>query len=426
MADAASKPKNPVFSELQSLTRIEKFFIFFSMLTGFLISFEYSTTRPPSSAIFLTTFSSNMIPWVWLISVPFNLSVVYLYNRYLPKIGPVRMLGIISAIVSVMHLVCAFALHHFPQFIFFQFIWKDIYILLMFKQLWSMIHSTITVSRAKYLYGCIFGMGTLGSIIGSFIPGFCAVGLGSERLFLCTLPIYLLLYWSYSQAFKRSGLYGTFFSKDLTEDPRPQESFALIRRSPFLITVLLLVIFMQVSVGLMDYQFNAHLETNIIDKDLKTEYVGRMIGLTNICSGILQFVGGFLMVHLFGVRGSHLFVPFILLGNALVCWMIPSFAIVSLSYILIKAIDFSLFGVIREMLYIPMKLDEKFRAKAIIDVFAYRSSKALVSICILSLQFLVAKELLGIVNVLSIAVFLGWIAVVFFLLRKVAPAIHLK
>ncbi len=368
------------------------------MLTGFLIAFEYAATRHSSSAIFLTVFSSNMIPWVWLVSVPFNLTVVYLYNRYLPRIGPVRMIGIISLIVGTVHLVCSFALHDFPQFIFFQFVWKDIYILLMFKQLWSMIHSTITVSRAKYLYGCIFGMGTIGSIFGSLIPGFCAVGIGSEQLFLCTIPIYLLLYWTYRNAYKRSALHGTFFSKDLTEDPSPKESFALIQRSPFLITVLLLVIFMQVSVGLMDYQFNAHLEMNIFDKDLRTEYVWRMVGITNLFSGILQFVGGFLMVHILGVRGSHLFVPFILLGNAFVCWTIPSFSIVSISYILIKAIDFSLFGVIREMLYIPMKLDEKFRAKAIIDVFAYRSSKALVSVCILCLHFCIAKDLLGIVG----------------------------
>ncbi len=412
--------------ESQSFNRIEKLFIFFSMLTGFLISAEYAITRPSSSAIFLTVFSSQAIPWVWLISVPFNLFIVYLYNRFLPKIGPLRMIGMVSAFVSAIHLVCAFALQYVPQFIFFQFILKDIYILLMFKQLWSMIHSTIPASKAKYLYGWIFGMGTLGAVVGSLIPGFCAVEVGSEALFLYTLPIYLILFWSYASAFKRSFLNSISFSSDLTIDPRPRESFALIRRSPFLIAVLCLVIFMQVSVGLMDYQFNAHIEMNIGDKDLRTEYIGRMSGLTNLLSGVFQFIGGFLMIRVFGMRGSHLFVPLILLGNAIICWMIPSFAIISLSYVLIKSIDFSLFGVIREMLYIPMKLDEKYRAKAIIDVFAYRSSKALVSICILSLQLLVGIEILGLVSGLAIAVFLGWIGVVLFLLRKAVPAIQLK
>ncbi len=99
---------------------------------------------------------------------------------------------------------------------------------------------------------------------------------------------------------------------------------------------------------------------------------------------------------------------------------------ISFSYIFIKSVDFSLFGVIREMLYIPMKMDEKFRAKAIIDVFAYRSSKALVSVCILGLQLFLGFEILSITSAVSTAVFLGWIAVVVFMLRKVAPEIQIS
>jgi ATP/ADP translocase len=412
---------NPVVSEIKSFSRVEKLFIFFSMLAGFSIAAEYAATRPSSSAIFLSVFSSHAIPWVWLVSVPINFFVIYLYNRFLPKWGPLRMVGVVAAIVSLVHLSCAFFLHLAPQFILVQFILKDIYILLMFKQLWSMIHSTIAASRAKYLYGSIFGMGTLGAIGGSLIPSFFAVDVGSEHLFLCTIPLYLVLYFSYAAAYKRSPFQTGSFHQDLTIDPRPQEAFGLIRRSPFLVAVLLLVVFMQVSVGLMDYQFNAHLEFHILEQDLRTEYVGRIVGITNILSLILQFVGGFLMVHVFGVRGSHLFVPLLLLSNSLVSLVCPTFVMISFAYVFIKSVDFSLFGVIREMLYIPMKLDEKFRAKAIIDVFAYRSSKALVSICILALQFFIGSEILAFTSVLSTAVFLGWIAVVVFMLRKVAP-----
>ena len=36
------------------------------------------------------------------------------------------------------------------------------------------------------------------------------------------------------------------------------------------------------------------------------------------------------------------------------------------------------------MLYVPLQPDEKYRAKAIIDVFAYRTSKAFASLLILS------------------------------------------
>jgi AAA family ATP:ADP antiporter len=407
-----------ILSELSQFTRAQKWFVFFAMATGFLIASEYAITRPASSAMFLSLFSSKAIPWVWLISVPFNLLIIYLYNRFLPRLGPLKIIGAIGLATVCVNLTAAFSPLFFPSFIFLQFIWKDIYILLMFKQLWSMIHSTIPSGRAKYLYGLIFGMGTLGSIIGSTVPSFFAVGLGSQHLFLFTLPLYTMLYLSYRAAFQRSALNTGSFLNDLTLDPHPKEGFSMIRRSGFLMAVLTLVIFMQVSVGLMDYQFNIHLENNIFEQDLRTEYCGRLVGLTNILSGAFQFLGGFLMIHFLGIRGSHLFIPFVLLSNAIFCWILPSFAIISFSYAFLKSIDFSLFGVIREMLYIPLRLDEKFRAKAIIDVFAYRSSKAFVSLCMLMLQFSAGAYLLQIASLLSIAVFLAWIIVISFFFKK--------
>ena len=58
---------------------------------------------------------------------------------------------------------------------------------------------------------------------------------------------------------------------------------------------------------------------------------------------------------------------------------------VSFVFAAFKSIDFSLFNVTKEMLYIPLKTDERFRAKSVIDVFAYRTCKAFAAIAILAL-----------------------------------------
>jgi ATP/ADP translocase len=89
--------------------------------------------------------------------------------------------------------------------------------------------------------------------------------------------------------------------------------------------------------------------------------------------------------------------------------------------VFLKSIDFSLLGVIREMLYVPLKLDEKFRAKAIIDVFAYRSAKAIVSLGTLILQLVAGIYLLKITALISICVFVGWLVMLTVFLRKQIP-----
>jgi ATP/ADP translocase len=413
---------NKIRAEFISFQRSEKLFCLFIMLVAFFIAAEYGITRPASNALCITLFSSKIFPWLWLATVPLNLSIVAFYNRFLPSVGPLKMMGILAAATIAVNTSAAFLIQDFPGYALFQFIWKDIYVLFMFKQLWSLIHTTIAASRAKYLYGIIYAMGTVGSIAGGMLPSFFAVKLGSEQLFLFTFPAYLFLFFFYWKAFKHSAVQEKGFLQNAPEEKA--QGFGTVFRSPLLFSVLALVVMMQASVALMEYQFNIHLEMNIADLDLRTEYVGRMLSLTNLLSGTLQFVGSFLLVHTLGIRGSHLAIPLALLANAVGMVFIPSFALVSFSVLIIKAIDFSLFGVIREMLYIPMKVDEKFRAKAVIDVFAYRTSKALVSLCVLGLQLFAGLELLRWVSYITVGILLLWLGVVWFLLRRhyMAPA----
>ncbi|HSX26212.1 MAG TPA: hypothetical protein VLE89_04305, partial [Chlamydiales bacterium] len=58
---------------------------------------------------------------------------------------------------------------------------------------------------------------------------------------------------------------------------------------------------------------------------------------------------------------------------------------------------------------------------AIIDIFAHRTSKALVSLCVLALQALAGAALLPSVNALSIAVFIAWMGLVLVMFKKYAP-----
>jgi len=411
-------------SEIREMDLTEKLFVAFAMVVCFCVAGEYAITRPASTSIFLSFYSTKHLPFVWLATVPLNLLIVSLYNRFLPRLGPLNMLALTIFLVAAINASCAFLVSSTPSLIFLQFVWKDVYILLMFKQLWSLIHTTIPQAKAKYLYGLIYGMGTVGSILCSLIPSFLAIDVGSNVLFLFTLPLYAVLFWAYRKAFSKSALTGQVFQKVIEEDPcKLKDSFSLLRKNSFLMALLLLVVFMQVSVGLMEYQFNSYLELNIAELDERTAYCGRITGIVNALSGLFQCVGSFFLVHMLGLRGSHLFIPCILFANMLVFLCFPSFAMISSAFVFLKSVDFSLFGVIREMLYIPLRLDEKFRAKAIIDVFAYRTSKALASCLIILLQFIAGVYLLSWVSYISLAIFVCWLILVVKLFEKSQPVI---
>ncbi len=392
------------------------YFLFFALVVGFFISAEYGATRPVSHALFLSVFSSQIVPWAWLAIIPLNFVVVSCYNRFLPRIGPMKMIWIIGALIMAINFVSALSLRSFPQWIFFQFVWKDIYILLMFKQLWSMIHTTIDPGRAKYLYGLFFGIGAIGAIGGNQIPAYFAVLFGSETLFFLTLPFYLILLLAYSAAYRYSGLQGKNLTSSAEEPFR--ESWAMLRSSSYLKSLLFLVIFMQMVSALFEYQFNWHLERMIQDKDLLAAYCGRLMGIINCINGALQFAGVFLIVRVLGLRNAHLLVPMVLWVSAFCSWFFPYFTMISLSFITVKSMDYSLFGVLRELLYPALKTDEKFRAKALIDVFAHRTSKSTASLLILLLQGIAGIYLLPLLTCVALLLCSLWIAVVYFMFKK--------
>ena len=397
-------------------SKSEKLFVLGAMLCGFFIQADYSIIRPVSNSLFIHAYSAQAFPYAWLAGVPINLLLVLLYNHFLPKLGPFRMFFATICAILFGNLFCALFIDKIAFLPFLFYVWKEVYIMLMFQQLWSVIHTTIKMTQAKFLYGVLFGIGGLGAIFGSTVPGFFAVQVGSESLLFLTVPIYVLLLFSYLLLIKNSSP----LSFDSTSEKAIPflDGLQLIRSSRFLKFILLIVIFMQIATSLIDYQFNSFLQEKLPLKDMRTEFAARIFGIMHFVTLGLQFLGSFLLVHLMGLRFSHFIVPVLLLLNASCSLFFPIFGMVALSFVTIKSFDFSLFGVIKEMLYIPLKVEEKFKAKALIDVFAHRTAKALSSFLILFLQMALPFSNLKLLSWVNIFIFGVWIYIAFRFLRK--------
>lgn len=408
-----------LLEEYRSYSSAEKLFIFLIMLCSFAITGEAAITRATANSVFLSAYTVKLFPMAWLASVPLNFIIVAFYNRFLPRLGCARML-VLSILTAIgINIYSAFYLSSISFLPFLLYLWKDISIILMFQQLWSVIHATINISRAKYLYGIFFGMGGIGSVIGSLVPGFLAVSFGSEKLLLTTIPYYLFIMGCYCWALRVRERIATVqnisaMSKDSTD---VFGGLKLIRGSVFLKFILIIVVAMQVSSTILDYQFNSFLQNVFSVQDLRTQFLGQFFGLVNFINVFLQFIGSYLLVRMVGLKSSHLMIPFFLGLNAIAFISWPTFIMMCACFGSIKAMDYSLFGILKEMLYIPLKVDEKFKAKAIIDVFAYRTSKAAASLLIIALQYFVVVRLDLFLSWSVVAIFTVWMVSVVFLFK---------
>jgi AAA family ATP:ADP antiporter len=410
-----------VFSDFFIKTSFyQKVFVALALSCSFLINLEASITKAVSNSLFIHAYGYEFLPYAWLALVPLNFLVVNFYNKFIPRIGLFYMFSCTTFITVVFSIVAAFFVFDVQGLPFCFYLWKDIYILLMFQQLWAMLAATISSDQAKFLYGLFWGVGGIGAVVGSFFPGFMATLIGTEKLLLVTLPFYGLLLLSYLGALKVRNIH---LAKEPIEfDQKKPSSFLegakLIGKSKILLFILLIVIFMQVASTLLDFQFNRTLAEHISQKDLRTEYLGRFFGIVNGTNVFLQFFGSYFVLNFMGVKRTHFFIPlylgFLLTGQL----FFPTFLLLSLSYGSIKALDYSIFGIVREMLYIPLRVEEKFQGRAVIDVFVYRTAKALASCCIISFGFFTTYKLSPLITKLLIFIFFIWALTVIFLLKN--------
>ncbi|MGL5627361.1 MAG: Npt1/Npt2 family nucleotide transporter [Candidatus Rhabdochlamydia sp.] len=413
--------------ELNKFSKTERLFIIGAMLCGFFILADYSIIYPVSNSLFISTYGTQFFPFAWLVSIPLNLLLVGLYNKYLPRLGCLKTYLILAGSIVSINYCCALFIKQFSFLSFFLYVWKDVYVMLMFQQLWSVIHSTVSLKRAKYLYGIFFGVGGLGSLAGSLLPGFFAVKMGSESLLYMTLPLYACLTAAYVLTLKKSNA-GLSLQLEEKKDARDalMHGIKLVLNSRVLIFIALSVLFMQLSATLIDYQFNTFLEKAIIGKDLRTQYTGRMQAIGLSFTVFMQFFGAYLFVQKVGIKGLHIALPVLLCLMNILCFAFPSFGIVTFTVILLRSYNSSLFSIIKEMLYIPLNSDQKFRAKAFIDVFLFRFAKIFASLIILSLQIVLTSYLLPVLNWISICICVTWIAFAVYLFKKITPSLEPK
>ncbi len=380
----------------------ESRFFLSALICGFCIAFQYAIIRPVSHSVFIDLCGMKAFAYAWMVMIPLNFICVGLYNRFLPVLGCFKICFIFTALV-VLSLLCGFLyIGHAASYAFGFYVWKEVYIMLFFQQLWSVVHATVSKEKAKRWYGFLFAAGALGGVLGSMIPGICAEKVGSISLMLYGLPVFPVLLVFYHLLLK----HGKHQQMDREQKPSFMEGFLLIRKSSLLVFILLLVTLMQVSSALVEYQFNTLLAAHSPDVDARTAYTGKVLAYVNAMTVFLQLVGTTLCLRVLGLKGGHILIASILCLNSISLAFFPVFGLATVAYTTIKAFDFSLFGILKEMLYLPLKIEEKFQAKAVIDVFAYRTAKAIASLLVITAPlFLVLWE--------SVILCLFWLCAVF-------------
>lgn len=336
----------------------------------------YEFIRSASTVLFKQAYGAENLPLV-MAAMPLVIFLgVAAYGRTLSLLGPRRTLLVTSLGSGLLIFACYLMLLSGSKTITpVLFLLKEFYIVLLIEQYWSYINSSVSSETAKRVNGPITGISGLGGAIGGNLVAVSAESMGTEAMILiaaCSLVPAALV----------SNLTYTFHGepqappRDETSGRVSHMGLRLFRENPTLAYLLAIVLASQVVAATLDFRFQGLLSVEFAgQQDAETAFQGWFWGTLNSSVLILQFVAAPILLSFVGVRIVHIMMPCIHLTTIAAAVLSPNIFTVGLAFFLFKAFDYSVFRAAKEILYIPLSYDERYRAKEVIDVFGYRTGK---------------------------------------------------
>ncbi len=375
----------------------------------------YEFIRSASTVLFKNAYGAENLPLVMAAMPVVVFAGVALYGWILSQLGPRRTLLVTSIGSAFVILGCYFILLTGSKTVTpVLFLFKEFYIVLLIEQYWSYINSSVSPQTAKRVNGPVTGIAGIGGAIGGTLVGMSAESFGTETMVLfaafALIPAAMMSETTYR-------IHGE------PQMPEKQAShghlgLSLFRENPVLISLIAIVLSSQVIAAVLDFKFQALLSAEFAGQpDQETAFQGWFWGTLNTSVLVLQFIVAPLLMSFVAIRLIHLMMPLIHLVAITFAIIEPNMFTVGAAFFLFKAFDYSIFRAAKEVLYVPLGFDERYRVKEVIDVFGYRTGKGGSSVAIVFLQK-AGVVMNNYYLAIGFAVAVLWLALVFPLTRK--------
>jgi AAA family ATP:ADP antiporter len=258
------------------------------------------------------------------------------------------------------------------------FIWASVFNLFVVSVFWSFMADIFTNEQARRLFGFIAAGGTCGALTGPVITSTLALPLGATNLlpvsalFLlwAVFSVHRLAAWSESSAAaggdhavpgRRRAMGGGLF-----------DGIRLVMRSPYLLGICALMLLFTTLATFLYFQQAQIIADRFADPARRTTvFAGIDLAVNTLTILVQVFVTGRL-VKAAGLAATLALLPLLLAAGFLVLGFAPVLAVLVVVQVVRRAGNYAIMRPAREMLYVVLEPQEKYKAKNFIDTAVYR------------------------------------------------------
>lgn len=263
------------------------------------------------------------------------------------------------------------------------FIWTSVFNLFVVSVFWSFMADLYSNAQARRLFGFIAAGGSLGALAGPTITTLLVQPLGARNLLLISTLLLVLAIFCISQLSNGSIASASKEKNSTTGDkdnPIRGNAWAgvtLVFRSPYLLGICLLMLLFTTLATFLYFMQAQIIRDAFVDSAERTAVFAGIDLAVNSLTLIFQlFLTGRLIKWL-GLAAVLAIIPVVLALGFILLGFTPALAILIIVQVIRRAGNYAMMRPAREMLYVVLTREEKYKAKNFIDTFIYRSGDAI-------------------------------------------------
>ena len=357
-------------------------------LSGFFVVAGYEFIRSPSVSLFQSQYSPHATPYLMVVLPLFSFALFYIYGRLLTRFGPRRTFSLTALFSGVGIYVLEEMIHYglgWATGILFLF--REAYIVLVLEQMWAFLDSIITEKEARKVNAWFTALTSIGSIGAGLLVGALARSWGTLAMLdlgaLTFIPAIIFMNRCYRVNEQRMVI-STLKEETISKTT----GFQYFEKYQVLRYLFLIAFVAQIASTALGLHFQEKLHSAFPNTDAQTAYSGNFYAIMNTGSMLFQIALAPFLLTRMPVALVQLAVPLVQLILGIFTFSSGSLLAVSASFALFKALDYSLYRSSKEIIFISLPYDVRYRTKGWIDVIGYRTSKGVGSVGFSLLEYM--------------------------------------
>ena len=269
------------------------------------------------------------------------------------------------------------------------FIWVSVFNLFIVSIFWSFMADVFSNDQAKRLFGIIAAGGTAGALTGPVLTAALVKALGTANMLLISAAllavavvcIHRIVAWKNStQSDSSQGREGPGARPDPGRDqPIGGSTLAGIRlvfSSSYLGGICLLILLYTTLSTFLYFQQAQIVRDSFDDPASRTALFAAIDFSVNVLTTLTQLLATSRIVRKIGVSWTLALIPLFLMIGFLLLGIMPTLSTLIVIQVLRRAGNYAVMRPAREMLYVILSKEEKYKAKNFIDTVIYRGGDA--------------------------------------------------